>query len=114
MKVPQKLREHKQFETNYSALVKALVPTRTRPVGVTKQEQVTPPTMSLPPSCGAVPTPQTPPNKPKRKGHSVPDGFSVAQVIKHDLHTQTTQTYGRCLSFEKNSFKAYTSAYLKL
>lgn len=63
MKVPEELRRNKAFDSNYCALVRALVPTRSRSSG--SQPPTTPtettPTKTTPPSAAL------PPRKPQRK-----------------------------------------------
>ena len=63
MKVPEELRRNKSFDSSYCALVKALVPTRSRSGG--SQPPTTPtettPTETTPPSAAI------PPRKPQRK-----------------------------------------------
>lgn len=64
MKVPEELRKDKQFDSNYCALVKALVPTRSRPgIGRTP---VTP-TKTTPTPAATRPPAAVPPRKPQRK-----------------------------------------------
>ena len=60
MKVPQELRQDKNFDANYCTLVKALVPTRSRNKKKSETAAVTTPTTAAP-----IP-PGTPPKKPKR------------------------------------------------
>ena len=59
MKVPQELRSDKSFDTDYCALVKALVPTRQKR-SLTGQTSV--PLVS----DESTPTPSKPPRKPQR------------------------------------------------
>ena len=58
MKVPEELRRNKSFDSSYCALVKALVPTRSRSGG---SQPPTTPTETTPPSAAI------PPRKPQRK-----------------------------------------------
>ena len=61
MKVPQELRQDKNFDLDYCALVKALVPTRSRP---NKKKNTT---AAVPTPATATPlSPGSPPKKPKR------------------------------------------------
>ena len=93
MKVPEELRRNKSFDSNYCALVKALVPTRSHSGG---SQPPTTPTETTPtettPSSAAIP-----PRKPQRKNRlrrsTVASGESSSALEVSSRVTGLKQTF---------------------